>query len=92
MPCVNMRFDQPADGKISATELRQGLRQKICACPCAIGRLVRQRDGEDPGLPQCCQFGFGERSLRVALGGELLHPRNQVRYPRGFVRQRAELR
>ena len=39
-------------------------------------------------LPQRRQFGFGERSLRVALGRELLHPRNQVRYPSGFVRQR----
>ncbi len=87
MPCVDMRLDQPADGKISTTELRQGPRQKISACPCPIGRLVRQGDGEDPGLPQRFEFGSGKCSLRVALGGELLHPRNQVRYPRGFIRQ-----
>ena len=31
MPRVDMRFDQSADGKIAATELRQGLCQKICA-------------------------------------------------------------
>jgi hypothetical protein len=32
-------------------------------------------------LPQRFEFSFGERSLRVALGGELLHPRNQLRDP-----------